>query len=355
MDRGVWTAKTVKQPRQQPAHPQYANYWAPLTRKRHTPHIQHSPGTPTTGLRERGNNTSGSTGRSGRQNAATQRNMRRGERVTVQGPVKKQQCDGMSHGGGAKPLPRWGAERGFRLRWSLSGHCATCCSGGGCTAPPGRQLMLHRRRLVGDGGRPTVVEGNDRAPQFSFRSFCVADRPTPPPAPHPRPPHATPRLQSPGNARSASGAPGAPAGRRAAAAGPRPGPDPCPTRRAVPCARTPRRRRHAPLPPARTTRQVRYKGPWGPSRVLSPALWCELGCAKRGGGSDPRPPAPHPPPPSSRTRRSAMSGFVTEPGWQRRRSRHATSLRQRGLSSVRKQRCPMCHSVVSAAVAPTTQ
>ena len=38
-DGGVWTAKTVKRPRQQPAHPQYANYWAPLTRKPHTmPH-----------------------------------------------------------------------------------------------------------------------------------------------------------------------------------------------------------------------------------------------------------------------------------------------------------------------------
>ena len=37
VDRGAWTAKTVKRPRQQPAHPQYANYWAPLTRKRHTP------------------------------------------------------------------------------------------------------------------------------------------------------------------------------------------------------------------------------------------------------------------------------------------------------------------------------
>ena len=43
------------------------------------------------GLRERGNNTSRSTGCSGRQNAATQRNMRREERVTVRGPVKKQQ------------------------------------------------------------------------------------------------------------------------------------------------------------------------------------------------------------------------------------------------------------------------
>ena len=39
VDRGAWTAKTVKRPWQQPAHPQYAIYWAPLTRKRHTmPH-----------------------------------------------------------------------------------------------------------------------------------------------------------------------------------------------------------------------------------------------------------------------------------------------------------------------------
>ena len=42
---------------------------------------QHSPSTPTTGLRKRGDDT-------------------RGRRVTVQGPVKKQQPDGMSHGGG---------------------------------------------------------------------------------------------------------------------------------------------------------------------------------------------------------------------------------------------------------------
>ena len=69
--------------------------------------IQHSPGTPTTGLCERGNDISKSTGRSGRQNAATRRNMRRAERVTVQGPVKEQQPDGMSHrgGGGQKAHP----------------------------------------------------------------------------------------------------------------------------------------------------------------------------------------------------------------------------------------------------------
>ena len=60
---------------------------------------QHSPNTPTTGLRECGNDTSRSTGRSSRQNAATRRNMRRGERVTVQGPVKEPRPDGMSRTG----------------------------------------------------------------------------------------------------------------------------------------------------------------------------------------------------------------------------------------------------------------
>ena len=59
-----------------------------------------APAQPTTGLHERGNDTSKSTGHSGRQKAATRRNMRREERVTVQGPVKKQP-DGSSHRGGA--------------------------------------------------------------------------------------------------------------------------------------------------------------------------------------------------------------------------------------------------------------
>ena len=43
VDRGAWTAKTFKPPPQQPAHPQYANYWVPLTHKRHT--MPHSPQT----------------------------------------------------------------------------------------------------------------------------------------------------------------------------------------------------------------------------------------------------------------------------------------------------------------------
>ena len=79
------------------------------------PRQQHSPGTPTTRLCESGNVTSKSTGRSGRQKAATRRNMRREERVNVQGPVKKQPPDGMSRrgGGGASTAatPKCGARR----------------------------------------------------------------------------------------------------------------------------------------------------------------------------------------------------------------------------------------------------
>ena len=73
-----------------------------------TPATSTSPGTPTTGLRER-NDTSRNTGRSGQQNAAPRRNMRRAERVTVQGPVKKQQPDGTSHrwGGGGVAFFLW--------------------------------------------------------------------------------------------------------------------------------------------------------------------------------------------------------------------------------------------------------
>ena len=83
---------------------------------------QHSPSTPTTGLREHGNDTSRSTGRSGRQNAATRRNMRKEERVTVQGPIKKQQPDGMPHGGGGG---RSGASSMLvPMRTAL--HCCLC-------------------------------------------------------------------------------------------------------------------------------------------------------------------------------------------------------------------------------------
>ena len=77
VDRGVWTAKTVKRPRQQPAHPQYANYWAPRTRKRHQQ--EHRPQRPT----ERSDPTQHAKGRTGdrpgpRKGATTERNVTRG-------------------------------------------------------------------------------------------------------------------------------------------------------------------------------------------------------------------------------------------------------------------------------------
>ena len=72
-----------------PAQPQHTNHWPPRTRKRHQQ--EHRPQRPT--------------------EAATRRNMRREERVTVQGPVKKQQPDRMPHGvggGGAHVLHKGG-------------------------------------------------------------------------------------------------------------------------------------------------------------------------------------------------------------------------------------------------------
>ena len=107
----------------------------------------HSPNTPTTGLRERGNDTSGSTGRSGRQNAATRRNMRRDERVTVQGPGKEQEPDGMSHGGGGE-------------------------GGGGCCSPEGssapsfypRDIPQPMPSVPRPGARPRIPHGGRRTP-----------------------------------------------------------------------------------------------------------------------------------------------------------------------------------------------
>ena len=100
VDRGVWTAKTVKRPRQQPAHPQYANYWAPLTRKRHTmPHSAQS---------QHANYWAPRTRKRHQQEHRPQRPTEssdpkqhaKGRTGDRPGPVKEQQPDGMSHGGG---------------------------------------------------------------------------------------------------------------------------------------------------------------------------------------------------------------------------------------------------------------
>ena len=141
VDRGAWTAKTVKRPRQQPAHPQYANYWAPLTRKRHTmPHpaqpqhanywaprtrkrhqLEHRPQRPT----ESSNPTQHAKGRTGdrpgpRKGATTRRNVTQGglisgavlfsERALTQSEAKHEfrlrvQCDGPLMLEAARPSP----------------------------------------------------------------------------------------------------------------------------------------------------------------------------------------------------------------------------------------------------------
>ena len=114
VDRGVWTAKTVKRPRQQPEHPQYANYWALLTRKRHTmPHPaqprhtnywaprtrkrhqqEHRPQRPT----ESGNPAQHAKGRTGerpgpRKGAPTRRNVTQGvNSANPGGPAAQRFC-----------------------------------------------------------------------------------------------------------------------------------------------------------------------------------------------------------------------------------------------------------------------
>ena len=95
------------------------------------------------------NTTSRSAGRSGRQKTAPQCSMRREERVTIQGLVKKQQTDGMSHRTGARIWTgilagvclRGQHEVLFTAFWVFQGSrcCGACADGdaprGWCSVP----------------------------------------------------------------------------------------------------------------------------------------------------------------------------------------------------------------------------
>ena len=126
---GEWAGKPPEnEPRDNQHNPRCA-YWAPVTR--HRPHKEHR-------------------GR-GRQKAATRRHIRREERVTVQGPVKKLQPDGLSHTGGGGG--RVGCGRGWafsvrvtlRALWRPVLRGRLCCGCGG-----------QRRAGGGGGGRECI-------------------------------------------------------------------------------------------------------------------------------------------------------------------------------------------------------
>ena len=77
VDRGAWTAKTVKRPWQQPAQPQHTNYWAPQRRERHQ--REHRPQRPA----ESSDPTQHAKGRTGdcpgpRKGTTTRRNVTQG-------------------------------------------------------------------------------------------------------------------------------------------------------------------------------------------------------------------------------------------------------------------------------------
>ena len=131
VDRGAWTAKTVKRTRQQPAHPQYANYWAPLTRKRHTmPHSAQSQHTkywaPRTRKQhqqehrlqrptERSNPTQHAKGRTGecpgpRKGATTRRNVTQGGRSST--CEQGDNCPAPAHQKYVFPLMAWDKQCG---------------------------------------------------------------------------------------------------------------------------------------------------------------------------------------------------------------------------------------------------
>ena len=96
--------KQSNDPRQQPAHPQYANYWAPLTRNRHTmPHSAQPQHTNYWAPRTRKRHQQEHRPQRPTESSDPTQHAK-GRTVTVQGPVKKQQPDGMSHRGGVVGL-----------------------------------------------------------------------------------------------------------------------------------------------------------------------------------------------------------------------------------------------------------
>ena len=97
---GNWAPRTRKRSEACGGRPGRGGEWAARPLKRPPTTTSTTPSAATTGPRCCGSDTSRNTGNRGRQNAATRRSAQREERPTVQGPVKKPQPNGISHGGG---------------------------------------------------------------------------------------------------------------------------------------------------------------------------------------------------------------------------------------------------------------
>ena len=137
-DGGVWTAKTVKRPPQQPAQPQYANYWAPLTRKRDIPpHPEQPQHTNHGALRTRKRHQQEHRPQQPTESSDPTQHAKR--RMTVQGPVNNNQTG--YHTGGSKsgpgvnrapypePPPPPPGTKGFNNKptWGLVSQCGGVC------------------------------------------------------------------------------------------------------------------------------------------------------------------------------------------------------------------------------------
>ena len=254
-------SKTVKRPRQQPAHPQYANYWAPLTRKRYIPphsaqpqhtnhwaprtrkrHQQeHRPQRPT----ESSDPMQHAKGRTGdrpgpRKGATTRRNVTQGVPRPPPGKASlrekyvaadstdcldcrdKQACWGNAHiwidiGGEAvaEVSRSWSCEGCERLSWGAGGGGMCCRQGeGAARGVVGRSTLAS---LLCVGGRAQAQGG--RGGGGGLASVIPAPRPVnqhPPPAPPVRPLHRTlieskdvfSRIVCPGNSPAGAAAAG---------------------------------------------------------------------------------------------------------------------------------------------------
>ena len=175
VDRGAWTAKTVKQLGQQPAQPPIRQLLGATDAQ--TAH----PATSSTAPAHRPLGSANAETTPARAPAAAADRTKQPdatERVTVQGPVKEQQRDGMSHGGGGLRvgLPELCTEVGalempFPAPLAPGGHflgtrpqCHDVVCGGWHACFDGEAPQAHRAGLVGALCAQHICRGCSKCP-----------------------------------------------------------------------------------------------------------------------------------------------------------------------------------------------